>query len=61
MQFLNKLGPPDRWKMHLMTILLTVSVIIAHNNCKTGNKGVYDRIREHTDQIRVVNTHEHQQ
>ena len=41
--------------------MLTASIVIGClYQCKSDNDGVYTRLRNHADGIKVINTHEHQ-
>lgn len=39
---------------------LSIVFLVLLNQCSLDNTSVYNRIREYADQIRVINTHEHQ-
>lgn len=46
----------------IKTVTLSIALITAGilNQCRDDQKDVYTRIRDHTDKIKVINTHEHQ-
>jgi hypothetical protein len=41
-------------------IFAVLLIVATWGRCRTGSTGVYERIREYVDTIKVINTHEHQ-
>jgi hypothetical protein len=50
-----------RMSIRSASVLLTASIVMGFlSQCNSGNEGVYLRLRNHADGIKVINTHEHQ-
>jgi hypothetical protein len=41
-------------------LLIVVLILLCMNRCRSDEDAIYTKIREHADQVKVINTHEHQ-